>query len=145
MIKAKVAAVTLAAGLLLALTAAPASADLVGGSCNAGGSYTLSVLGSYVDGLWRTQSYYLGGGGDRSNVNIRIYQGSTLRWAYNSPDNRHAGVWYDIIPQLGSNPPWHDPNGGYPVFTSGSARVTYTAIFDRAWWSDPSCTITSYV
>jgi hypothetical protein len=79
-----------------------------------------------VDGL-------ISGPGPRSNVNIRLYDGFSLRMEYKSPDNRGSGHVYQYKP---------DP----AVFTSESGAddyVRFEAIFDRTGASDPKCVATT--
>ena len=68
--------------------------------------------------------------GNKSNVNIRVLDGSVTRMDMDSPDNRVPGVWYTVVPETGS------------VYTLTSGRddaVEFEAIFDRANRSDPRC------
>jgi hypothetical protein len=70
--------------------------------------------------------------GSKSNVNIRVLDGSTVRMDMDSPDNRHEGVWYTVTPELGSV---HTQTAG------NNDTVEFEAIFDRSYRSDPRCTV----
>jgi hypothetical protein len=98
----------------------------------------LGAIGYDLAGYWELLTYHLTNGGDKSNVNIAIFEGNTLKWRYNSPDNREPGISYHLEPRLGSNGTWHDPNGTRVVRSYGT-RVQFVAIFDKSW-GDPSCT-----
>jgi hypothetical protein len=68
--------------------------------------------------------------GNKSNVNIRVLDGSVERMDQDSPDNRAPEVWYTVVPETGS------------VFTQTAGNddsVEFEAIFDRARRSDPRC------
>lgn len=65
---------------------------------------------------------------DQNNFNVRIYNpDGSLAWSWNSPDNRHSGVWYFRT---------IDPT----VRVYDGTRVVFTAIFDRLLEPDPRCT-----
>jgi hypothetical protein len=67
-------------------------------------------------------------GQDQNNLNVRIYHpDGSLAWSWNSPDNRHSGVWYFRT---------IDPT----VRVYDGTRVVFTAIFDRLLEPDPRCT-----
>jgi hypothetical protein len=68
--------------------------------------------------------------GNKSNVNIRVLDGTTVRMDMDSPDNRVPGVWYTVTPELGS------------VFTQTAGAndsVEFEAIFDQPRRGDPRC------
>jgi hypothetical protein len=68
--------------------------------------------------------------GSKSNVNIRVLDGTLERLDQDSPDNRAPEVWYTVVPETGS------------VFTQTAGNddsVEFEAIFDRARRSDPRC------
>jgi hypothetical protein len=121
-------------GVLTLGLAAPASAAQYAASCTTG-SYRLDAIGDDNAGFWRL-TYRLTNGGNKSNVNITIFEGNTLKWRYNSPDNRQPDTDYVIWPRLGSNGTWHDPNG--TVVHAYGTSVGFVAIFDKSW-GDPSC------
>ena len=145
------------AAALVAGLAAPAHASQtpqfgcgVSGGGPVGYDYDLTAIAYYepaagLPGLrkWTKFRYRVDGIiiGDSNNISIRLSEGGTVRFAYDSPDNRHAGVWYEVIPSV-------------PIFTfiegSGDPHdhrsddvVTVHAIFDRPRRSDPNCTATS--
>lgn len=96
-----------------------------GGGCSTG-PFHLEVVHEP-----RMFHYFLYSGGDKNNVNIRIYDaGNNLLWSWNSPDDRKKQTWYHIQPAV------QVPTGGY---------ATFKAIFDQSVWSDPSCTYTTPV
>jgi hypothetical protein len=105
--------------------------------CSTGG-YRVEVWAVADPGFyWSTVHYEFFGGGDESNINIRIYNDDNdLLWSWNSPDNREPGMTY--------SQPVRRSNGALIPAHSGD-RADFTAIFDRPIWSDPRCTATAIV
>ena len=68
--------------------------------------------------------------GTKNNVNIRVLDGSIARMDMDSPDNRVPGVWYTVVPELGSV---------YTLTAGHDDTVEFEAIFDRPNRSDPRC------
>jgi hypothetical protein len=69
------------------------------------------------------------GARNHNNVNIRLSENGTTRFADKSPDNRRLDTWYSVKPDR-------------PVYTGSDNRVTvdFRAIFDASGQSDPKCT-----
>jgi hypothetical protein len=160
MARRTILAVVLAAGALLAGLATPAHADAVGAGCEVRGNqlyppvgYTFRLDGIAYYGLltnapelrvWTRFRYRLrqtinSGAdltGNRSNANIRLYEGSRLVREIKSPDDRLLDRWYEITPPLtlthvGSAAP-HDHRS--------DDVVKFEGIFDLQIAYDPRCT-----
>lgn len=129
MSKVKYAIPALVAGLLVLITGAPAGAVNRVVACNAGDGYRL--VGQADFSFTYFLRYELTGGHDKSNVNIQIRRANgTVKWSFESPDNRRAGIEYQIAPPSNIRVEFRD-------------RVSFTGIFDRPIWSDPRCTATT--
>jgi len=68
--------------------------------------------------------------GNKSNVNIRVLDGTTVRMDMDSPDNRVACVWYTVTPELGSV---------FSQTAGANDSVEFEAIFDQPRRGDPRC------
>jgi hypothetical protein len=126
-----IVAVLAAATLALA---APAYAARVGATCSDDGQVFsatafYSPVGAYHD--WYQFAYSLGGAGTggKSNVNIRLFDNSTQRFAYNSPDDldQNVGYYVSVSPRV-------------RILASHNERVSFEAIFDE-FGPDDRCTV----
>jgi hypothetical protein len=131
--KLKILIVAALAAATLAL-AAPAHAAAVGTTCSDDGhdfnAWTFyAPVGAYHD--WYEFAYVLSGAGtgDKSNVNIRLFDNTTQRFAYDSLDDRKQNVWY----YRSVSPPVR-------ILASHNERVSYEAIFDE-FGPDDRCTV----
>jgi hypothetical protein len=131
--KLKILIVAALAAATLAL-AAPAFAAGVGTACSDDGhdfnAWTFyTPVGAYHD--WYEFAYVLSGAGtgNESNVNIRLFDNFTQRFAYNSPDDRKQNVWY----YRSVSPPVR-------ILASHNETVGYEAIFDE-FGPDDRCTV----
>ena len=131
--KLKVLIVAVLAAATLAL-AAPAYAASVGTMCSDDGHHFNATafytpVGAYHD--WYQFAYVLSGAGTggESNVNIRLFDNTTQRFAYNSPDDRDQDVWYykSVSPRV-------------RILASHNEKVSYEAIFDE-FGPDDRCTV----
>jgi hypothetical protein len=124
----------LLAGVLLLVLATPARAGWtprVG--CQMGphkveaeGLYT-NLSNPYGVRLYQWFGYRLTGGGDKSNVSLRVYEGSSERWEYNSPDDREPGIWYGVYDTVATS-----------YLGSPNDKFWVKGTFD-VWGPDPSC------
>ncbi len=152
MLRRTMSALALVAGLLAAGLAAPthaAAAQTAQVRCEVSGGGSLfnppydywidayatydSVPGNPGFRQWTGYSFRLDGvvpPGDQSNVNIRLYDGNVLIFAWNSPDNIHPRVWYAV----------HQGGIHYTTTSAVDDVVSFQAIFDRPRRSDPNCT-----
>jgi hypothetical protein len=131
--KLKILIVAALAAATLAL-AAPAHAASVGTACSDDGHDLVArayytPVGAYHD--WYQFTYRLTGAGTggESNVNIRLFDGSTLRFANNSPDDLDQNIRYYVLvsPRV-------------RILASHDETVTYEAIFDE-FGTDDRCTV----
>lgn len=130
------------AGMSL-LVAAPAQAESVTTSCNAGVDaikpWKLNAGGTYIvsgaNHTWLKATYTLTGPllGGSNNVNIRLRHAenreiaqNNTRWSWDSPDNREGDVAYER-------------NINTTVPASENEYLKFHAIFDLPASPDPSC------
>jgi hypothetical protein len=129
----KILIVTVLAAATLAL-AAPAYAASVGTTCSDDG-HVLSAtafytpVGAYHDWYWFTYSLSGAGTGGKSNVNIRLFDNNTQRFADNSPDDldQNVGYYVSVSPRV-------------RILASHNEKVSYEAIFDE-FGPDDRCTV----
>jgi hypothetical protein len=129
----------LLAGLLLAGMAVPANAEQSPRASCVMGPHKVEAEGIYTNlsnpqgvRLWQFFWYRLTGGGNKSNVTLRVMEGNSERWEYNSPDNRRPGIWYGVSDVVATSY-WGTPND----------RIYVRGTFDVSNWPDPSCGTTS--
>lgn len=125
--------------LIAALSAvAPSAANSRPVNCSTSG-YALSGYVYYASsGLnWNVSqfTYRLSGGSVRhgNNANLRVRRGTTVIWAWNSPDDR-----------VNDNRQYSKSVGVY-VSKTAAGNGQITAIFDKNNAGDPSCTGTGYL
>jgi hypothetical protein len=131
--KLKILIVAALAAATLAL-AAPAHAAVVGTACSDDGhdfNATAFYTPRHMFHDWYQFAYVLTGAGtgDESNVNIRLFDGFTQRFSYDSPDDREQDVWY----YKSVSPPVR-------ILASHNETVGYEAIFDE-FGPDDRCTV----
>jgi hypothetical protein len=130
-LKILIVAALAAATLVLA---APAHAAVVGTGCSDDGhnfdAWTFyTPVGAYHD--WYEFAYVLSGAGTggESNVNMRLFDNTTLRFADNSDDDRRQGIWY-----------YETMSPRVRILASHNEKVSYEAIFDE-FGPDDRCTV----
>jgi hypothetical protein len=89
---------------------------------------------------WRRFSYRLRGERDRThnNVNIRVSESGRQVYAWNSPDDRVSGVWYNHRPTRAVHTSSYGPGGEHDHRRDD--LIEFQAIFDFFMDGDPRCT-----
>jgi hypothetical protein len=143
-------AATMAAGVLVTGLAQPAYAERVSDIyCDyAFGRYTrlkITATAYYTDNVdgpgirrWYEFRYRLDGGGDKSNVNIRLSESGRQIFALDSPDNRTSDTFYSVRPANPVHTSVWGPEGEHDH--RANDVIEFKAIFDIGQTSDPRCT-----
>jgi hypothetical protein len=75
---------------------------------------------------------------DKNNVNIRLSESGRTKFTLDSPDDRKFGVWYTVRPSRPLYTSVWGPKGAHDHRANDLIEIT--AIFDRRFEADPSCT-----
>lgn len=142
--------VVLVAGTLLAGWATPAHSDQIEVRCstrasNFFGEITgIAYYGPLINDphvrVWTLFRYKVDGivVGNKSNVNIRLYEAGVLKMEIKSPDDRQRGVWYEVRPDFVVLTLVGGPEGEHDHRKDDV--VAFEGIFDRGRRPDPRCT-----